>query len=176
MGRTLSVALSVCALALAGCVQGQPPLTPAQKADIGREVLQQVHQDIQVWQTLAIDETMKGMQESPDFALVMADGKSYDFAQFRKLWAEMAANGKGEKLTPQSERVIVLAPDLAIYAYQFTAEFFGKDGSEDRYDLGAGTYLYRKVGSRWLFAYGHESGNPPAHLNAPGAAAPPPPK
>ncbi|HEX8792180.1 MAG TPA: nuclear transport factor 2 family protein [Polyangiaceae bacterium] len=165
-------------MALSGCAaeQGQPPpLTPAQQADIGQQVLQQVHQDMRAWESLSVDETMKGVQDSPDFALVTPDGHSYGIAEFRKLWSSMAANASSEKITPHAERVIVLAPDAALYTSEATWEVFEKDGSVERYDVGAGTYLYRKVGDRWLLAYEHESAGQPTHVPSPGAASAPPP-
>jgi hypothetical protein len=109
--------------------------------------------------------------EGPDFAFVMPDGKVYSFAEFSRMWAEMIPQIPAQKINLRTEKVIVLAPDAALYFWQGGNDMIQKDGVVMRTDPYCGTYLLRKVGREWKAAYFHESSLPMAPVK-PAEAAP----
>jgi ketosteroid isomerase-like protein len=137
------------------------PPTMADEAAIRQEVLQAAKS---MWAAAAkMDPDMMAIfgQDGPDFTFIMPDGKIYtSSAEFNTMWREMAAQFPAQKMTTHVEKVIVLAPDAALYLWQGGDDLIQKDGAVLRSDPYAGTYLCRKVGNEWKFVYGHESGLP----------------
>lgn len=149
-------------LTAAGAEKPGAPLTEARKAQITREVLQAMKP---IWAACErIDPAVmtKYCVDSPDFAFASTDGKAYSFPEFGKAWQEIMAQFAAQKILVRHENVIVLAPDAALYCWQGANDMIQKDGIVLRADPMAGTYLFRKVGTKWLGSYFHESSLPMA--------------
>lgn len=145
---------------LSASAQAQEPLTEAQQAQIRTEVLQAVKPLFSAVERLDI-QTMRALShKSPDFTFVMPDGTSYGFEEVLVTAKELFANLSGQKMVTLKDRVLVLAPDAALYLWQGRNDVMQKDGMLLRSDPYCCTYLYRKVDGQWKFAYGHESGLP----------------
>ncbi len=144
-----------------GCKCSAPaPLTEPQKAVIRQEVIQAMKPIWAACEQMAPDVMTKYCQDGPDFAFVITDGKAYTFAEFSKLWAEMIPQFPAQKINLRTEKVIVLAPDAALYFWQGGNDMIQKDGTVLRADPYCGTYLFRKTGHQWKAAYFHESSLP----------------
>ncbi|GLH72959.1 hypothetical protein GETHLI_14610 [Geothrix limicola] len=157
--RTLAQA-GLLAVALAAPAQPQETLSEAQQAQIRAEVLQAVKPLLAAVERLDIQAMRTLSHKSPEFSFVMPDGTSYGFEEVLATAKELFANLSGQKMITQKERVLVLAPDAALYLWQGRNDVMQKDGVLLRSDPYCCTYLYRKVDGQWKFAYGHESGLP----------------
>lgn len=169
--RFLASAALATALAFTGCAKKGAPLTEAQQATIRAEVLQAVKPMFTAFEKVDASTVLKVSLDGPDFELLMPDGKAFTFAGFKKDGSEFFASLSGQKLVPQKEKVIVLAPDAALYLWQGRYDMTQKDGAVLRSDPYAITYLYRKVEGKWMFVYGHESGLPHQPVKAEESAA-----
>lgn len=158
--RTLTPTVLAAALAFTGCQKQDVPLTEAQQAVIRAEVLQAAKPMFAAFEKVDLDTALKLSQDGTDFELITADGKAYTYAGFKKDGAEFFASLSGQQLTRQKEKVLVLAPNAALYLWQGRYDVMPKDGTLVRSDPFAVTYLYRKIGGQWKFVYGHESGLP----------------
>lgn len=158
--RILTHLILAATLAFTGCAKKDAPLTETQQAAIRDEVLQAVKPMLAAFEKVDIDAALKLAQDGPAFELVMPDGKAIAFAEFKKGGGEFFAALSSQKLVPRKEKVLVLAPDAALYLWQGRYDMTQKDGAVLRSDPYALTYLYRKVEGKWMFICGHESGLP----------------
>jgi hypothetical protein len=156
-------------VALTGCGGREERLTDAQKAAISQEVVQAVKPLFAAAEKLDVDGLMKLCEDGPDLAFAMSDGKTFKGPELRQATADVFKLFSSQKLVTKSERVMVLGPDTALYLWTGCNDMVQKDGAVLRSDPYAATYLYRKVGNEWKFAYGHESGLPWAPVKTEGA-------
>jgi len=158
--RMLALVLLVLAFVFSGCAKQEAPLTEAQKATIRQEVLQAMKP---IWTACEkMDPTvMRFTQNAPEFSFATSDGKVYSHTEFSETWADMVTQFPSQKLDIRSEKVIVLAPDAALYCWQGVNDMMLKDGSVLRADPMSGAYLLRKVGGAWLGIHFQESGPAP---------------
>lgn len=140
----------------------EPPaaLTPAQQATIQQEVLQAGRQIISAIERLDLEAIMQLCMYTPDFAFTQPGGKTFTLAGLRKASGELFGALASQKMIRKHEHVIVLGPDAALFTWTGCNDLVQKDGTVLRSDPYACTYLFRKVGGRWLFAFGQESGLP----------------
>ena len=149
-------------LALTGCGRRATALTEDQKATIRQEVLRTVKPMWAACEAMDPAVMSKFCQDGPDFGFATSDGKVHTAAEFSKIWSEMIGQFPSQKITIRSEKVIVLAPDAALYCWQGANDMVQKDGTVLRTDPMSGTYLFRKTGPTWKGTYFQESGLAPA--------------
>jgi ketosteroid isomerase-like protein len=160
------------ALVFLGCGGREEGLSEAQKSAIGQEVIQAVKPLFAAAEKLDVDAMMKLCVDGPELSFVMADGKVFKGPDLQQACKEIFKTFASQKLNTKTERVLVLAPDVALYLWTGGNDMIQKDGVVLRSDPYSATYLYRKVGNVWKFAYGHESGLPWAPVKAEGVPAP----
>ncbi|MBI4913712.1 MAG: nuclear transport factor 2 family protein [Acidobacteria bacterium] len=155
-------------LAVPGCKGRESTLTEFQKAQVTEEVLAAMKPLAEAFARVDIEAALRMCHRSPDFGLVMPEGKALGFEELRALGKEMAGGLQKQTFTPAREKVIVVSPDAALYCWQGRIDLLQKDGAILRSDPYSLTYLIRKVEGRWSFAYGHESGVPYQVVKQPG--------
>jgi ketosteroid isomerase-like protein len=136
-------------------------LTQTQQTAIRQEVDQFMKAWIAAWERLDLEAAMKGEADTPEFLYADVDGNQYDKAGLRKLCVDMVANCTGEKVITQKERIYVLAPDAALYAWHGAVEFTQKDGTVMRIDPYNASFLLKRIDGSWTIVLQHESALPP---------------
>ena len=159
--KALCLFALVAALFLTGCQkQTPPPLTEAEQAAIRAEVTAAAKTLLAAAEALDLEAVERLSHDGPDFLFVMPDGRVLTFAEMKKVGGEIFASLSGQKMITQKERVIVLAPEAALYVWQGRNDLVQKDGVVMTADPYGATYLFRKIGGAWKFAYAHESALP----------------
>jgi len=148
-------------LALTGCGRRATALTEAQKTTIRQEVLQVMKPFFAEAERMDPN-VEKTCLDNPDFAYASIDGKSYAYPEFKKMWAEAVSQFASQSFVIRGEKVIVLAPDAALYCWCGANDMVQKNGTVLRADPYCGTYLLRKMGGTWKVTYMHESSLPMA--------------
>ena len=136
-------------------------LTQTQQTAIRQEVDQFMKAWIAAWERLDLETAMKSEADTPDFLYADVDGNQYDKPGLCKLCVDMVATCTGEKVLTQKERIYVLAPDAALYAWHGAVEFTQKDGSVMRIDPYNASFLLKKTDGSWKIVLQHESALPP---------------
>jgi hypothetical protein len=158
MKRSIFVAALL--LFFVGCTQQQTDqLTEQQKDQIKSEV------------KLAGDSLMAKLQrldpgwsqyyaDSPDWAMLNADGSRYDYQTFAKSIPTFYSALIGYKWTASRQDFIVASKDIVICSWIGKDETSMKSGEKITCDPHAYTVLFKKMAGEWKIVYQHDSGTP----------------
>lgn len=135
-----------------------PALTEAQKAAVTREMEAVVKALWDAAEKLDFDKALAFFADVPDFRYATQDGKTFTRAELRKAAEEMWGGFARQAIPLRKAKILVLAPDLALYAWEGSNDMIQKDGAILRADPVAGSYLFRKLGGTWKCIHIHESG------------------
>jgi ketosteroid isomerase-like protein len=170
--RIIVAFVLVAILALTGCQKQAPaPLTAAEQAAIRAEVTAAAKTLLAAGEALDLEAVERLSHDGPDFFYVMPDGAVLNLAEVMKFGGEMLATLSDQVFITQKEHLIVLDRDTALYVWQGRNDLVQKDGVVMTADPYGATYLFRKIGGAWKFAYAHESALPFQPVKPEGASA-----
>jgi hypothetical protein len=136
-------------------------LTQAQQATIKQEVIATFQGLLAAEERLDGDAVWAYHADVPGYWWADIDGKFYNFAGTKKMWADYYVPLAKLKFTTKQNEVMVLGPDTAYYLWHGAADSIEKNGTVTHVDRWTARYLFRRIGSAWKIVGGQESSLPP---------------
>ena len=148
----------------------QAAMTPKQQETVRAEVSRAVKSFIAACEQVDVARALAFEADVPEFLYADADGSMYEYPGFRELVTRSFAASSSQKVITRREKILVLAPDLVLYAWNGALEMTPKGGTTVHVEPYSLTLLMRKVAGAWRITYQHESGQvPPGGSPAPTA-------
>ncbi len=150
-------------LILSSCSQqAPPPLTEAEKLTTQHDIRAAVNSMVLGMESSNFDSAMAIFADTPEFLMITTDGVAMDYKGFSSLNKEFFRTASGAKLITIQDTAQILASNLVLYTWIYSADIAVKTGEHYVNDRVAATFLFRKIGNRWMAVYFHESALPPA--------------
>jgi len=134
------------------------PLTQKEKEQITNEVKAVGDSLMTSFERLDAEGSPQFYADSPDWAMINADGSRYDYQVTRKAWSEFFNSATSWKWTTIRQNFIVLSKDIVICSWDGKDETILKSGDKITYDPHAYTIVFKKIAGQWKVIYQQDSG------------------
>lgn len=106
------------------------------------------------------------MADVPEFRYADPAGNLPDFAQTKHGSAEWFDQSCAQRVVTQSQEIAVPGPDATLVVWPDALEHKLKDGPLHRADPDHASFLFKRLGAAWKFAYDHYSASPSRPMSA----------
>jgi ketosteroid isomerase-like protein len=147
---------------LVGCAKQDPAqMTPQDQEAAKAEIREIANHILSATSKMDVDALLKPYWNSPEFALLTAQGSMVDYQTAKNGSAELFKSLTALTYTTVKDEFRFLSGNTVLYTWLGKCEWTFKTGEQAKIDSYAISFVFKKIENSWKIIYAHESASPP---------------